>query len=78
MKIQSGISLARLKRLRGETLEMLVEGVNAEEQILVGRTYRDAPEIDGLAIAAGEAEVGDMVKMIITNTTEYDIIGEQI
>jgi len=44
----------------------------------VGRTFRDAPEIDGLAIATGNAEEGDLVPIRITNTTEYDIIGQQL
>ena len=78
MKLQSEISLSRLKKLKGETLDMLVEGVNAEEHLLVGRTYRDAPEIDGLAIATGTAEEGDLVSIRVTNTTEYDLIGQQV
>ena len=78
MELQAGISQARLKKLRGETLKILVEGVNPEEHLLVGRTYRDAPEIDGLAIASGIAEEGDLVFIRVTNTTEYDIIGEQL
>jgi len=78
MTLQADISLAKLKKLRGKTLDMLVEGINTEESLLVGRTYRDAPEIDGLAIAVGIAEEGDLVPIRVTNTTEYDIIGEQL
>jgi len=78
MEIQAGISLSRLKKLRGKNFEMLVEGVNPDEHLLVGRTYRDAPEIDGLAIASGIAEEGELVSIRVTNTTEYDIIGEQL
>lgn len=78
MELQAGISFSRLKKLQGKTLEMLVEGINPEERLLVGRTYRDAPEIDGLAIATGIAEEGDLVSIRVTNTTEYDIIGEEV
>lgn len=78
MELQAEISLARLKKLQGKTLDMLVEGINTEESLLVGRTYRDAPEIDGLAIAVGIAEEGNLVPIRVTNTTEYDIIGEQL
>lgn len=78
MELQADISLRRLRKLQGETLEMLVEGINPEERLLVGRTYRDAPEIDGLAIAIGTAKEGDLVPIRVTNTTEYDIIGEQL
>jgi len=77
MQLQAGISLAKLKKLQGKTMDMLVEGVNPEERLLVGRTYRDAPEIDGLAIAVGEAHEGELVSIQVTNTTEYDMIGEQ-
>ena len=78
MKLQANISLARLKQLKGKTLDLLVEGVNPEDHLLVGRTYRDAPEIDGLAIASGIADEGDLVSIRVTSTTEYDIIGEQV
>ena len=77
MEIQAGISVRRLKKLHGKTLDMLVEGVNPEAGLLVGRTYRDAPEIDGLAIATGIAQEGDLIRIHVTHTTEYDIIGEQ-
>ena len=78
MELQAGISRAKLKKLQRKTLDMLVEGVNPEEHLLVGRTYRDAPEIDGLAIATGIADEGNLVSIRVTNTTEYDIIGEQL
>lgn len=78
MELQAGISRSRLKNLQGETMSMLVEGVNPGERLLVGRTYRDAPEIDGLVVATGTAEEGDMVSIRVTNTTEYDIVGEQL
>jgi ribosomal protein S12 methylthiotransferase len=77
MQLQAGISLTRLKKLQGKIMDMLVEGINPEERLLVGRTYRDAPEIDGLAIAVGDAHEGELVSIQVTNTTEYDIIGEQ-
>lgn len=78
MQIQADIAFHKLQKLRGQTLEMLVEGVNRDERLLVGRTYRDAPEIDGLTLASGVASEGDMVSIRITQTTEYDLIGEQI
>jgi len=78
MALQADISASNLKKLQGQTLEMLVEGVNPEENLLVGRTYRDAPEIDGLTIASGIANEGDLVPIRVTHTTEYDLIGEQL
>jgi ribosomal protein S12 methylthiotransferase len=44
----------------------------------VGRSYRDAPEIDGLVIVKGELPVGEMVPMRITGAMEYDLVGEPV
>lgn len=78
MELQAGISLTKHKKLLGKTLSMLVEGVNPHERLLVGRTYRDAPEIDGLTLAKGVAAEGSLVPVRVTNVTEYDLIAEQI
>jgi ribosomal protein S12 methylthiotransferase len=61
MTLQAGISLPKNnQQLKHKIFSMLVEGTDPEHNILVGRTYRDAPEIDGLMIAEGTAEVGDI------------------
>jgi ribosomal protein S12 methylthiotransferase len=52
MLAQQSISLARNQRFLGQTLPILVEGTN--DGISVGRSYRDAPEVDGLVFAEGE------------------------
>jgi ribosomal protein S12 methylthiotransferase len=77
MQLQADISLARLKKLQGKTLDMLVEGSIRRES--AGRAHLPGcPRNDGLAIAVGIAEEGDLVPIRITNTTEYDIIGELV
>ena len=48
MKVQAEISLERNQRFIGQTLDVLVEGLDEKNQISIGRSYRDAPEIDGL------------------------------
>ncbi len=76
MTLQEGISLARNQALVGRTLDMLIEG--AQDGISIGRTYRDAPEIDGLVFATGEAPVGQILPVRITGALTHDLMAEFI
>ena len=73
MELQQGISLARNRAQMGRTLDVLIEGCG--DGLSVGRSYRDAPEIDGLVLIEGELPVGEMVPVRITGAMEYDLIG---
>ena len=53
---------------------MLIEGVG--DGLSVGRTYREAPEIDGMVLMPGEAEVGSLIPARIVAAQEYDLIAE--
>jgi len=84
MELQSGISLKKNQALVGRTLEILVEGHGAGEDengaetgdvISLGRSYRDAPEIDGYVLVEGELPVGEIVPVRITGATTYDLIA---
>ena len=55
-----------------------MEGVDEEQEVLIGRSYRDAPEIDGLVVATGLAQVGEMVTVEIENIGPYDMFGKMI
>ena len=74
MAVQQHISLAKNQALVGRTLDVLVEGQG--EGLSVGRSYRDAPEIDGLVLVQAELPVGQIVPMRITAALEYDLVGE--
>ena len=74
MALQQGISLESNRAQVGRTLPVLVEGQG--DGLSVGRSYRDAPEIDGLVLLPGQAPVGEMVAARITGAMEYDLIGE--
>jgi ribosomal protein S12 methylthiotransferase len=74
MALQQGISLESNRAQVGRTLEVLVEGQG--DVLSVGRTYRDAPEIDGLVLLPGRVPVGEMVTARITDSMEYDLVGE--
>ena len=76
MSLQMDISLKRNRSCVGKTLKVLVE--NFEDGQYVGRTYRDAPEIDGLVYFTSNREIriGDFVYVLITDATDYDLLGE--
>ncbi len=73
MEIQQRISLAKNQALVGRMLDVLIEGQG--EGLSVGRSYRDAPEIDGLVLVQAELPVGEIVPVRITAALEYDLIG---
>ncbi|NQU29926.1 MAG: 30S ribosomal protein S12 methylthiotransferase RimO [Anaerolineae bacterium] len=73
MEIQQKISLQINQSFVGKTLDVLIEGF--DDGIAIGRSYRDAPEIDGLVLIEGEAEIGAMVPVRITGAMAYDLTG---
>jgi len=77
MSLQSHISLKKNQRLIGSLQRVLIEGINEENDLLLGRTFFQAPDIDGIVyITEGEAAIGDMVEVKITDASEYDLFGE--
>ncbi|MGD8456705.1 MAG: 30S ribosomal protein S12 methylthiotransferase RimO [Anaerolineales bacterium] len=79
MTAQQSISLSINQSLVGKTLDVLIEGhgevEDSHEQIAVGRTYRDAPEIDGLVFIEGNPPIGDIVPVTINSAMVYDLTG---
>ena len=78
MQVQGEISLERNQRFIGKRLNVLVEGVDEENKISIGRSYRDAPEIDGLVIIEGLAPIGEMVNVKINSAITHDLVGELV
>jgi ribosomal protein S12 methylthiotransferase len=78
MNLQAGISMRKNQRLINREFSMLVEGVDEDNNILVGRTYRDAPEIDGLMFAEGQGKTGDMLTVRVKAAMQHDLMGEVI
>jgi ribosomal protein S12 methylthiotransferase len=74
MLLQQQISLEKNQSFVGKTLDVLVEG--AGDGISLGRSYRDAPEIDGMVIIEEEVSVGQMVPIQITGAMVYDLVGK--
>ncbi|GAB4402009.1 MAG: 30S ribosomal protein S12 methylthiotransferase RimO [Anaerolineales bacterium] len=73
MELQQNISLQVNQSYVGKTLDVLVEGF--DNGISVGRSYRDAPEVDGYVVVEGKANVGDIVPVRITGAFAYDLTG---
>jgi ribosomal protein S12 methylthiotransferase len=78
LEVQSEISLERNKRLIGKTLDVLIEGVDHENNISIGRSYRDAPEVDGLVVIEGNAPIGEIMKVKINSAITHDLVGELV
>jgi ribosomal protein S12 methylthiotransferase len=73
MELQQQISLEKNQALVGRTLDVLIEGQG--DGVSVGRTYRDAPEIDGMVVIEGDIPTGEMVPVRITGAMTYDLSG---
>jgi len=80
MRAQARLSFRRNRALIGQTEEVIVEGYSEETELLLkGRSSRQAPDIDGqVYITAGTADVGDIVLLRITDSSDYDLIGEMV
>ncbi|QTR50651.1 30S ribosomal protein S12 methylthiotransferase RimO [Candidatus Thiothrix anitrata] len=77
MEVQAEISAAKLSRMIGKTLTVLVD--DAEDGQSLARSYRDAPEIDGQVVIEGvELPVGEFVKVRVTHADEHDLWAEVI
>ena len=76
MELQQSISLQVNQSYVGKTLDVLVEG--RDKGIAIGRSYRDAPEIDGMVFIEGEAKIGEIVPVKITGAMAYDLTGREL
>lgn len=78
MELQQAIAFEKAQDMAGQILTVMIEGKAADEDVYVGRTYRDAPGVDGYIFVNTSAELmtGDFVKALVTDSNEYDLIGE--
>ena len=78
MELQQEIAFDNAEKMIGREMLVMIEGKVADENAYVGRTYRDAPNVDGLIFINTEEELlsGDFAKVKITGALEYDLIGE--
>ena len=76
MELQQSISLQINQSYVGKTLDVLVEGY--DNGISIGRSYRDAPEIDGMVLIELRAEVGEIVPVKVTGAMAYDLTATHV
>ena len=79
MKMQQQIAFDKAEEMIGRKLEVLIEGKLPEEGVFIGRTYKDAPNVDGMIFVNSDRELvtGDVVTVGVTDFHEYDLIGEE-
>lgn len=78
MELQQEIAFAQAEDMIGEEVLVMIEGKVADENAYVGRTYKDAPGVDGLIFINTDEELisGDFARVKVTGAVEYDLIGE--
>ena len=80
MELQQDIAFEKSENMVGRMLDVMIEGKVEDENAYVGRTYMDAPGVDGyLFVQTAETLMtGDFVRVQVTGAAEYDLIGELI
>ncbi len=78
MELQQAIAFEKAEDMIGRRLTVMIEGKVADEDVYVSRTYRDAPNVDGYLFVKTTASLvsGDFVKVLVTDSNEYDLVGE--
>ena len=78
MELQQDIAFDQAEEMVGKEVLVMIEGKVADENAYVGRTYKDAPNVDGLIFVNTEEELmsGDFARVKVTGALEYDLIGE--
>ena len=78
MELQQEIAFEHCENMVGKVLDVMIEGKVADEPAYVGRTYMDAPNVDGLIFVNADEMLmsGDFVRVKVNGANEYDLIGE--
>ena len=80
MELQQEIAFEKAEDMTGQELTVMIEGKVADENAYVGRTYKDAPGVDGYLFLNTDETLmsGDFARVRVTGAAEYDLIGELI
>lgn len=78
MRLQQRIAFEKAEEMVGEILPVMIEGKLPEDGVFMGRTYKDAPNVDGMIFINSDRELitGDVITARVTESREYDLIGE--
>jgi ribosomal protein S12 methylthiotransferase len=84
MEVAQQVSLINNRAMIGREVDVLVESLNTGQRegmdanMVVGRSYRDAPEVDGLVLLRGDFAPGDFVRARVTQALAYDLVAEPL
>ena len=85
MEVAQQVSMIRNRAMVGREIDVLVEfqqssdaRVDAKVGFVIGRSYRDAPEVDGLVLLHGSAKPGELVRAKVTSALAYDLVAEPL
>lgn len=81
MRLQEEISFERQELFVGKEIDVLIENVEREHGFAEGRSFREAPEVDGLVEVrniSDELKEGDIVKVLLTEAMPHDMVGEEV
>lgn len=80
MKLQQKITFEKNENMAGSIVDVMIEGRLVEDNVYVGRTYRDAPGVDGEVFVECDRDLmsGDFIKVKVISSKQYDLVGEVI
>jgi ribosomal protein S12 methylthiotransferase len=80
MELQQEITADCNEQMIGKKLRVLIDGYMPENEVYVGRTYRDAPDVDGYIFVHSDRKLmsGDMIDVLVTGAYEYDLTGDEV
>ena len=80
MKLQQAIAFEKAEEAIGKDVQVLIEGKLPEDGVFIGRTYKDAPNVDGYIFVRSDRDLmtGAVINVSVTGSHEYDLIGEEI
>jgi ribosomal protein S12 methylthiotransferase len=83
MEVAQQVSIIRNRAMIGREIDVLVESEHAPaaegaSEFVVGRSYRDAPEVDGMVLLRGDAQPGELVRAKVTQSLAYDLVAEPL
>jgi ribosomal protein S12 methylthiotransferase len=83
MEVAQQVSIIRNRRMVGREIDVLVESLSETEDgeksgLAIGRSYRDAPEVDGLVLLEGDFAPGDFVRAKVLSSMAYDLVARPL
>lgn len=80
MELQQEITADGNKEMVGRKIRVLIDGYMPDNEVYAGRTYRDAPDVDGYIFVHSDRKLmsGDMIDVLVTGAYEYDLTGDEI